>query len=397
MFINSQEILVSRYKCKSLCHKVQDKQIRPVAGICTQTILRFASDALTMIPPQYLSFVTDWQGMNASFFIIFSSAALCFVLILLLRPLFIRYALARPSARGLHSAPTPQGGGLAVILATSAVCLFLSKHDPLTVEANSLFGWLLLSSAGLAALGAADDIRPLPVFPRLLGQLIFVIMPFMALPDEWRILQGFLPLWLERGILILGMIWFVNLTNFMDGMDWMSVAEVIPLCGSLSIFACLGLLPAPGGILAMSLLGAMIGFSPFNKPVAGLFLGDVGSLPIGLIAGFCLMLLALSGEWAAALLLPLYYLADSGVTLLRRLAKGAKVWQPHREHFYQQAALGGWSSLQVTGCVFTLNLFLAALAFASIWFHQAIANAGLVLTGVITVAAFLHALAEKPK
>ena len=77
----------------------------------------------------------------------------------------------------------------------------------------------------------------------------------------------------------------------------------------------------------------MIGFAPFNRPVARLFLGDVGSLPIGLTITWLLILLAGRGHWAAALLLPLYYLGDATVTLLRRLANGERVMQAHRKSF----------------------------------------------------------------
>ena len=81
----------------------------------------------------------------------------------------------------------------------------------------------------------------------------------------------------------------------------------------------------------------MIGFAPFNKPVARMFLGDVGSLPIGLLFGWLLIVLAGRGHLAAALLLPLYYLADATITLLRRFAAGEPIMQAHRSHFYQRA------------------------------------------------------------
>ena len=87
----------------------------------------------------------------------------------------------------------------------------------------------------------------------------------------------------------------------------------------------LGALPGDAALVALALCGAMVGFAPFNRPVARLFLGDVGSLPIGLLLGWLLILLAGSGHLAAALLLPLYYLADATITLLRRSANGEPV------------------------------------------------------------------------
>ena len=161
-----------------------------------------------------------------------------------------------------------------------------------------------------------------------------------------------LPYWLERALLGLAVLWFVNLVNFMDGIDWMTVAEVVPLTAGLVLFGLMGALPRDATVVALALCGAMIGFAPFNRPVARLFLGDVGSLPIGLLLGWLLVLLAGGGHLAAALLLPLYYLADATITLLRRLANGEPVMQAHRSHFYQRAMDGGFSVYQIVGRVF---------------------------------------------
>ena len=90
----------------------------------------------------------------------------------------------------------------------------------------------------------------------------------------------------------------------------------------------------------------MLGFAPFNRPVAKIFLGDVGSLPIGLLLGWCLLQLAYHGQFAAALLLPLYYLLDATLTLLRRMAKGEPFWAAHRSHFYQRATENGYTVLE---------------------------------------------------
>ena len=95
-------------------------------------------------------------------------------------------------------------------------------------------------------------------------------------------------------------------------------------------------------MVALTLCGATIGFAPFNRPIARLFLGDVGSLPIGLLLGWLLILFAGTGHIAAALLLPLYYVADTTITLIRRLIMGRKITQAHRDHFYQLAVRRGW-------------------------------------------------------
>jgi UDP-N-acetylmuramyl pentapeptide phosphotransferase/UDP-N-acetylglucosamine-1-phosphate transferase len=172
----------------------------------------------------------------------------------------------------------------------------------------------------------------------------------------------------------------------MDGLDWMTVAEVVPVSAALIIFGALGALPWVGVTVAAALLGAMIGFGPFNRPIARLFLGDVGSLPIGLILAFLLIRLAAAGHPAAAVLLPGYYLADATLTLVRRLMDGERVWEAHRSHFYQRATDGGFTVMEIVSRVFAVNVGLALLALATvIWPAQELTVAALGVGGVLVV------------
>ena len=217
----------------------------------------------------------------------------------------------------------------------------------------------------LALVGAVDDIRGLGPAPRLLMQVVAVGMVIAALPAEFSVVPQ-LPWWVERALLLLGGVWFVNLVNFMDGIDWMTVAEVVPVTrGRRAARRDRRRAAARRVLVALALLGAIIGFAPFNRPVARLFLGDVGSLPIGLLLGWMLLLLAGRGHLAAALLLPLYYLADATLTLARRIARREAVWQAHRSHFYQRATDGGFSVPEIVVRVFVLKSSLAALALVS--------------------------------
>jgi UDP-N-acetylmuramyl pentapeptide phosphotransferase/UDP-N-acetylglucosamine-1-phosphate transferase len=318
--------------------------------------------------------------------IVAAAAATTIALIVWLRPWLQRYALARPNARSSHTVPTPQGGGMAVIAATLAVtalATFLLKDAASPFGAT--LGPVLVACAFIAVLGAIDDIRTLAVAPRLLGQVLAVGLVLFSLPADVAI-TPFLPWWLERALLLVAGIWFVNLVNFMDGLDWMTVAEMLPVAGGLVLLSAFGVLPLHGTILALALFGAVLGFAPFNKPVARLFLGDVGSLPIGLLVGYLLVLVAASGHVAAALLLPLYYLADATLTLLRRLGNGEKVWEAHRSHFYQRATNNGFTVSQIVGRVFAINAALVALAFLSVWMPGSMMQvATLGLGGVLVV------------
>jgi UDP-N-acetylmuramyl pentapeptide phosphotransferase/UDP-N-acetylglucosamine-1-phosphate transferase len=291
------------------------------------------------------------------------AAIVCAGLIFFIRPWLQRYALARPNARSSHKIPTPQGGGIAVVAATMVVAygaFFFFASGSSGVAPSPI---LLAAVIVMAGIGVTADLRPISVAPRLLLQILTVAAVIYALPADLRLVP-LLPWWAERILMVLGGVWFVNLVNFMDGIDWITATEVIPVTAALAVIGLCGMLPPSAVFISLALCGAMIGFAYFNRPVAKLFLGDVGSLPIGLLLGWLLVLLAGHGGQAAALLLPLYYLADSTLTLLRRLMKGERVWQAHRSHFYQRATDGGFTVIDVVARVFAINLGLAALAIA---------------------------------
>ena len=208
---------------------------------------------------------------------------------------------------------------VATIAATAGAIDVLG--DASSVATREVF--IVLAAGGfLAVVGFFDDLRPMPVAPRLIFQALAVAVAIAAMPSDLRIVPA-MPWWLERLCVVVALVWFVNLVNFMDGIDWMTVAEVVPLTAGVILLGQVTTISPPSMVLDLALLGATLGFAPFNKPVAKLFLGDVGSLPIGLLLGWLLLQLARAGEPAAALLLPLYYLADASVTLVRRMVAGA--------------------------------------------------------------------------
>jgi UDP-N-acetylmuramyl pentapeptide phosphotransferase/UDP-N-acetylglucosamine-1-phosphate transferase len=250
-----------------------------------------------------------------------------------------------------------------VVPAALAVTWAAVATTPLT-SVSSLAA-ATIAAAMLAVVGGIDDLRPLSPATRLAVQCLAVGLVIVALPNDMQVLPGW-PRWIERAMLFAGGIWLVNLTNFMDGLDWMTVAEVVPLTAALVLIGLLGGLDALPALLAAALCGAMLGFAPFNRPPARLFLGDVGSLPIGLLLGWLLLQLAGAGHVAAALILPLYYLADATLTLMRRLARREPVWQAHRSHFYQRATDNGYTVPAIVARVLMVNTALAVLALATV-------------------------------
>jgi UDP-N-acetylmuramyl pentapeptide phosphotransferase/UDP-N-acetylglucosamine-1-phosphate transferase len=322
------------------------------------------------------------------------AAALSASLIVALRPWLARYALAKPNARSSHKIPTPQGGGIAVVSATiavSGILFFSTAARPSATSPALLFCAVLL----MAGIGVMADKRPISPALRLVLQIFAVAAALTALPPGLRLLPV-LPWWSERVLLAIAVLWFVNLVNFMDGLDWMTVVETIPVAAALAAFGFLGILPWQETVISLALCGATLGFAFFNRPVAKLFLGDVGSLPIGLALGWLLVVLAGSGARTAAVLLPLYYIADSTITLLRRAANREPVWQAHRSHFYQRATDHGFGVIEVVARVFAVNLMLAALAFATILLPSRTTEIAALSAGAALVTWLLVVFAQGP-
>lgn len=300
------------------------------------------------------------------------------------RPLLQRYALARPNARSSHRIPTPQGAGIAVIAATLLVASVWAAIADIAIPPALVAGTVLI-----ALVGFADDLMSLPVLLRLVLQAAAVGAVVFTAPETARIVPA-LPLTLERGLILLAGIWFVNLVNFMDGLDLMTVAEVVPVTAALLLLGWLGELSWPAMVVAAALCGAMLGFAPFNRPVAKVFLGDVGSLPIGLLLGWCLLELAWHGLPAVAVLLPGYYLVDSTVTLCRRIARREQFWSAHRSHFYQRATDNGYTVPRVIAEVLALNLVLAGLAIVTVRAASLAITVIALLVGAIAIGLVLR-------
>lgn len=328
--------------------------------------------------------------------IVAAAAVLSALLIVALGPWLARYAMAKPNARSSHKVATPQGGGIAVLGATILVSAGALLLSPTVIPSMSPLLIVLAAVILIAGVGAMADKHPIAAAPRLVLQGFAIIAVLMTLPTELRLLP-ILPWWSERVLLLIAGLWFVNLVNFMDGLDWMTVVEVAPITAALGAIGLLGYLPWQATAISLALCGAIIGFAFFNRPVAKLFLGDVGSLPIGLILGWQLVTLAGSGARLAAALLPLYYVADSTITLLRRTANCEVIWQAHRSHFYQRATDRGFRVIDVVGRVFAVNLTLAVLAIATILLPFRLMEIAALIIGAAVVTWLLVVFSRGPK
>ncbi len=290
-----------------------------------------------------------------------------------------RAILDHPNDRSSHTIPTPRGGGWGIMLTLLPLWALIG----FAVSGFAAVLPILAGAAALMAISWMDDRRGLGPAPRFLTQIVVVAVGLVALPTDGLVLQGLAPWWLDRLLAAFAWLWFINLFNFMDGINGLAGGEAATIGLGLALVAGLAGLK-PGLILyALVTAGAALGFLRWNWDPAKVFMGDVGSVPLGYTLGWLLLSLAALGVWPAALLVPAYFLTDATFTLLRRAAAGKKIWQAHREHFYQKATQQGRSHGAVVRAVLLANAVLVALACASVFIGWAVLPVGALVVMVL--------------
>lgn len=270
-----------------------------------------------------------------------------------------RLATDVPNDRSLHVVPTPRVGGWGIV--------------PVAVVGTLLFApslwYAALGTAFLAAISQVDDRRGLPARVRFTAHLIAVVALVVLFPANapWWVLV----------ILAFLMIWLVNLYNFMDGADG--------LAGGMALFGFAGY--AAGAVLsdrpspelawsATAISGAALGFLLFNFHPARIFLGDAGSISLGFLAGALGYWGWRGGVWPIWFPMVVFapFIADASITLARRLLRGEKFWQAHREHYYQRMVRSGighartaltWYLLMVAGIMLAIYALGRSVTFQS--------------------------------
>ncbi len=267
--------------------------------------------------------------------------------------------LEAPNERSMHRVPVPVGGGLGIV-ATVAL-LWPAWQGGLAKPDVTL----LACFTGLAALSWVDDRHGLPPAVRL-GAQAFAVAVCLALAGPEARLVPVIPVAIERLVLGLGWLWFINLFNFMDGIDGLAGSEAVAMAaGYLLLVLAVGAERGPHWSLALIAAAAAGGYLVWNWHPAKVFMGDSGSIPLGFLLGWLMLDLAFQGYWAAAMILPAYFAADATWTLMKRIVRGERPWKAHREHFYQRAVLGGATAPEVVKAVCVANGILIVLAVAS--------------------------------
>ncbi|MEM7617241.1 MAG: glycosyltransferase family 4 protein, partial [Pseudomonadota bacterium] len=266
-----------------------------------------------------------------------------------------------PLNRSNHQNITPRGGGIAIF--ASIIIIYTAF---IFLYSKNLYDLLpIICLVPILIISFIDDIKNINFIARVAVQLISVsagiyIIYFspensllslfshlldtdsqLLVGDNYvlpRLFPNFIPLYLELLLIGIGWIWFINLYNFMDGIDGITVTQTITIAIGIIAMTLIASYDSKYIYLSLAIIGAILGFAIYNWHPAKIFMGDIGSVSLGYLLGFLLIELSLNGSYLAIILFLSYYLSDSGITITKRLIAGKKIWQAHSEHFYQQAA-----------------------------------------------------------
>ncbi len=276
---------------------------------------------------------------------------------------FRHYALSRnimdlPNERSSHVVPTPRGGGVAIVITVLSFFPILFLFDLISY---SDFKGILGAGLLVAIVGFADDRGHIAARWRLLAHFTaaaWVLLNVHYIPTFFIFGSSFENHWLGSFFSLLYLVWMLNLYNFMDGIDGLASAEAVSVCLCMSIIY---ILSGNGNLIWVPLIlaFAVLGFMYWNFPFARIFMGDAGSGFLGITLGALSIQIGVHGsELVYSWIIMLgVFVADATLTLFRRTLRGEKIYQAHRSHGYQHAAILYKQHHYVTGCVAAINVF----------------------------------------
>ena len=285
-------------------------------------------------------------------------------------------AIDYPNERSLHIVPTPKLGGLGILVA-AVVAGFLWL--PSDTESHAI----IYGAIAIAYLGFLDDVFELPAAPKLLGQVVAVVIPVSAgvtvqnftVPFFGRLTPGTVDLFHLWGTTIqlgdvatvLGLVAIINVINLIDGVDGLAAGVAVISALTLATIA-LSLDRTAAGVLAALTAGAALGFLRWGFPPASTFMGDTGSNLLGYLLGAVAVQGALKTNAVVALFLPLLILAvpilDTGFVVAKRLKYGRPIYKADRWHFHHRMADIGFSQRRTLVYLYGWTAVMSALALA---------------------------------
>ncbi|PKE29241.1 glycosyl transferase [Rahnella sp. AA] len=280
----------------------------------------------------------------------------------LLTAVFRQYAIRHhvmdiPNARSSHSVPTPRGGGMAVVI---SFLIALTGFCGTVIGFSSIWLWITLALLLIAAVGFIDDHRSLSPRLRLSVQFLSAALVLLGIGNVPALsLAGWIipPAWWIWGLLAIGLVWFINLYNFMDGIDGLASGEAIIVGIAISVLHWIEGDSSAVSYISLILSASCLGFFFWNRPPAKIFMGDGCSGFLGLAMGTMMLVDAMKDPerlWAWLILLGVF-VVDATWTLLTRWRQGNRLSEAHRSHAYQQAALR-WGHGKVTASVAGITL-----------------------------------------
>lgn len=289
----------------------------------------------------------------------------------------VRYAsklglVQHPNHRSSHTKITPHGGGVAIIISTLVFSMWLLWRDPADHQGH----WIAISLSLIVAIkGLVDDIHPLSAKLRLFIQFLVssaLLATLYSLPVNGLDNIDHFPLWLSFVLVLIAGVWWLNLYNFMDGIDGLAASQAIFMLSGAALLIAINtpkVMATTTWAWMVCLAAATLGFLLHNWSPAKIFMGDTGSLFLA-FAIFFLALLTISQGWMNYVswsILGAVFIIDATMTLIRRALSKQRVTEAHRSHAYQRLSRHWGAHSKVTFLTICINVFwLLPLAYLSL-------------------------------
>ena len=292
-----------------------------------------------------------------------------------------------PSKRRAHDKITPRGGGLAFVLIYSILLPAFEYFVVGSIEDSIV---VLQMFIPISIVSFWDDISHVMIPLRLLIHVLCSCLAIMWLVHPSPILHYEIPVYLDLAIGMFALLTFLNIYNFMDGIDGITVSQSLHYSATILLlcFVRYDLISNVDMVVVTVVIigGWSLGFIYFNWQPAKIFLGDVGSISLGFLIGICLLTIASASAklFAACVIASLYYIADGGMTILIRIVKRERIWEPHLQHFFQKSIKNGKSHQRTVKRIMKCNILLMLLAVQSLY-YPVISIIGATLVVMVTI------------